>query len=122
MRLSQVPPPDNVAEIYDVLFYETEWYRPVINHHPRKRRAFGINTNIYKRGPLPPAEMRYFVFINFYPAAPAACLLNAVLQGTITLSSVIFCHGSALGQSCKKVVAGLRLAKFMTTLKHRYKW
>ena len=58
LLLLQVPPPDNVSEIYDVLFYETEWYRPVIEHHPRKHRAFGINTNIYKPGPQPPAEMR----------------------------------------------------------------
>jgi len=118
----QVPPPDNVAEIYDILFYETEWYRPVIEHHPRKRRAFGINTNIYKRGPLPPAEMRYLFFANLGRAAFAVYLMNAILQGTITLSSVIFCHGNALGQSCKKAVAGLRLARFMTTLKRRYKW
>jgi hypothetical protein len=69
----QVPPPDNVAEIYDILFYETEWYRPVIEHHPRKRRAFGINTNIYKRGPLPPAEMRYFCFCQ--PCSSCFCRL-----------------------------------------------
>ena len=56
----QVPPPENVKDIYDILFYETEWYRPAIQHHPRTRRAFGINTNIYKLGPRPSAEKRFF--------------------------------------------------------------
>ena len=70
-----VPPPDNVGEIYDVLFYETEWYRPFIEHHRRIRRAFGINTNIYRPGPPPPAEMRFAaafaslrIFFNIFDA------------------------------------------------------
>jgi len=33
---------------YDVLFYETEWYLPQIQHHKNVVRAFGINSDIYK--------------------------------------------------------------------------
>jgi len=33
---------------YDVLFYETEWYRPQIEHHPNPIHAFGVNTDIYR--------------------------------------------------------------------------
>lgn len=32
---------------YDVLFYETEWYKPFIQSHPNIVHAFGINSNIY---------------------------------------------------------------------------
>jgi len=32
---------------YDVLFFETEWYRPMIESHPNIVHAFGVNTNIY---------------------------------------------------------------------------
>lgn len=34
-------------EKYDVLFYETEWYRPTINLHPCIVHAFGINEEIF---------------------------------------------------------------------------
>jgi len=40
-------PPEG-ADSYDVLFYETEWYRDQIKHHPRIIHAFGINAGIYK--------------------------------------------------------------------------
>lgn len=32
---------------YDVLFYETKWYRPQIEFHPNIIQAFGINTDIF---------------------------------------------------------------------------
>ena len=41
-------PPDYSALNYDVLFYETEWYRPTIEHHPNIIHAFGVNTKIFK--------------------------------------------------------------------------
>lgn len=33
---------------YDVLFYETKWYREKIKYHPNIIHAFGIDTNVYK--------------------------------------------------------------------------
>lgn len=42
-----VPPPDIATEVYDLLFFETEWYRETISFHPMIRQAFGINSNIY---------------------------------------------------------------------------
>jgi len=36
------------CERYDVLFYETEWYRPQIAHHFNIVHAFGVNTDIFK--------------------------------------------------------------------------
>ena len=32
---------------YDVLFYETEWYKPQIEVHPNLVHAFGVNTDIF---------------------------------------------------------------------------
>lgn len=40
-------PPEGV-EKYDVLFYETQWYREQIKSHPNSFHAFGINGDIYK--------------------------------------------------------------------------
>ena len=40
-------PPEG-QDKYDVLFYETEWYLPQIQHHKNVVRAFGINSDIYK--------------------------------------------------------------------------
>lgn len=40
--------PPKGAERYDVLFYETNWYKPEIRNHPNIVHAFGVNTNIYK--------------------------------------------------------------------------
>lgn len=40
-------PPVNM-NIYDVLFYETDWYKPVIRTHRNTVHAFGVNTDIYK--------------------------------------------------------------------------
>lgn len=34
-------------ENYDVLFYETEWYKPQIEVHPNLVHAFGVNTDIF---------------------------------------------------------------------------
>ena len=39
--------PENMFD-YDVLFYETEWYRPNIEKHPNIYHAFGINGDIFK--------------------------------------------------------------------------
>lgn len=36
------------SEKYDVLFYETNWYKEEIRHHLNIVHAFGINSNIYK--------------------------------------------------------------------------
>lgn len=40
--------PPKGADNYNVLFYETIWYREQIKFHPNIVRAFGVNTNIYK--------------------------------------------------------------------------
>lgn len=42
-------PPEG-ANNYDVLFYETKWYRPQIDFHPNIVQAFGVNTDIF--GPV----------------------------------------------------------------------
>lgn len=39
-------PPQNATH-YDVLFYETKWYRPQIDFHPNIVHAFGVNRDIY---------------------------------------------------------------------------
>jgi len=39
-------PPDG-KEKYNVLFYETEWYKPQIEGHSNIFHAFGVNTDIY---------------------------------------------------------------------------
>ena len=39
--------PENMFD-YDVLFYETEWYRPKIAKHPNIYHAFGVNGDIFK--------------------------------------------------------------------------
>lgn len=45
-------PPDG-ADNYDVLFYETKWYRPQINFHKNIVHAFGVNTDIFSPSPIP---------------------------------------------------------------------
>lgn len=45
-------PPEG-ADKYDVLFYETKWYRPQISFHPNIVHAFGINTDIFSPTDLP---------------------------------------------------------------------
>lgn len=42
-----VNPPSGALH-YDVLFYETKWYRPQIDFHPNIVHAFGYNADIYK--------------------------------------------------------------------------
>lgn len=40
--------------VFDVLFYETEWYaEKELSHHPNKIHAFGINADIFKPEPAP---------------------------------------------------------------------
>lgn len=45
-------PPDG-ANNYDVLFYETKWYRPQIEFHPNIVQAFGVNTDIFSPVDIP---------------------------------------------------------------------
>ncbi|PWT73678.1 MAG: hypothetical protein C5B59_12860 [Bacteroidetes bacterium] len=45
-------PPDG-ANAYDVLFYETKWYRPQINFHKHIVHAFGINSDLFNQPNLP---------------------------------------------------------------------
>jgi len=33
---------------YEVLFHETYWYEPIIEEHPNKYHAFGVNTDIFR--------------------------------------------------------------------------
>lgn len=40
-------PPEGMED-YDVLFYETNWYKKQIEQHNNIVHAFGVNTNIYK--------------------------------------------------------------------------
>jgi len=45
-------PPDG-ANSYDVLFYETKWYRSQISWHPHIVHAFGVNTDLYSPPTIP---------------------------------------------------------------------
>lgn len=45
--------PPTGADSYDVLFYETKWYRPQINFHPNIVHAFGVNTDIFFKPDIP---------------------------------------------------------------------
>lgn len=45
--------PTEGANSYDVLFYETKWYRPTINFHPHIVHAFGVNTDLFNPSPVP---------------------------------------------------------------------
>lgn len=47
-------PPEGMFS-YNVLFYETNWYRPTINQHHNIRHAFGINEEIFHPSE-PPTE------------------------------------------------------------------
>jgi len=49
--------PPKGANKYDVLFYETKWYRPQINFHPNIIHAFGVNTDIFF-----PSDMSIILF------------------------------------------------------------
>lgn len=45
--------PPEYSDEYDVLFYETKWYRPEIKFHKNIVHAFGINTDIYFKVNIP---------------------------------------------------------------------
>lgn len=45
-------PPEGALN-YDVLFYETKWYRPQIDFHPNIVQAFGVNTDIFSEIDIP---------------------------------------------------------------------
>ena len=45
-------PPEGINN-YDVLFYETKWYRDQIKHHPNIVHAFGVNTDIFNKIDIP---------------------------------------------------------------------
>lgn len=57
-------PPDN-KDLYDVLFYETEWYRPQINDHKHIVHAFGVNTDIFNPWPEAPVIWDYLSVGSF---------------------------------------------------------
>lgn len=44
-------PPEG-ANNYDVLFYESKWYRPTISFHPNIVHAFGVNTDVFSPSPM----------------------------------------------------------------------
>lgn len=54
LLISGTRPAPSLREMsfYQVLFYETDWYRPQIGNHPRIVHAFGIDTDVMK----PPAK------------------------------------------------------------------
>jgi len=41
--------PPKSADSYDVLFYETDWYKPTIKDHRNIVKAFGVNTDIFNK-------------------------------------------------------------------------
>jgi len=41
-----LPPDSEGLQFYDVLFYETTWYKKFISAHPRSVKAFGVNTDV----------------------------------------------------------------------------
>ena len=43
-----VNPPFKTDE-YSVLFYETKWYKKILGNHPNAIRAFGVNTEIFRK-------------------------------------------------------------------------
>lgn len=45
--------PPTGADNYDILFYETKWYRPQIAFHKNIVHAFGTNTDLYAPSPVP---------------------------------------------------------------------
>ena len=44
-------PPEG-ANNYDILFYETKWYRPQIDFHDNIWQAFGVNTDLFDKTDL----------------------------------------------------------------------
>lgn len=48
------------ADEFDVLFYETNWYKPKIAHHKNIFKAFGANTNIFE----PNSDRKVFNIIS----------------------------------------------------------
>lgn len=57
-------PPDNM-DLYDILFYETEWYKPKIEDHKKIVHAFGVNTDIYNPWPEAPTIWDYLSVGSF---------------------------------------------------------
>lgn len=45
--------PPTGADNYDVLFFETKWYRPQINFHKNIVHAFGVNADLYNKIDIP---------------------------------------------------------------------
>ncbi len=52
--------PPRQDDTYDVLFYETNWYKPQVEWHPNIRRAFGINDNIFYHSECPDCGTELF--------------------------------------------------------------
>ncbi|MPT32114.1 MAG: hypothetical protein E2600_10720 [Chryseobacterium sp.] len=42
-----MPPRRKDVWLYDIIWYETEWYKKHINFHPNIHQAFGINTDVF---------------------------------------------------------------------------
>jgi hypothetical protein len=45
------PPRRRRMRFYDLLFYETPWYEPLIAKHPRRIHAFGVDTRVMRPEP-----------------------------------------------------------------------
>jgi len=58
--IAGTPSPTLGGRNYDILFYETDWYKEKIKEHPRAIKAFGINTDIYK----PEDTEKFFDYIT----------------------------------------------------------
>ncbi len=43
-----IPPPIKNAFFYDVIWYETYWYKKEVSFHPNHHQAFGINSDVFK--------------------------------------------------------------------------
>ncbi len=54
-----IPPNNNEISFYDVLWYETEWYKKIISNHPNVYHGFGIN----KRNLVPIKNKKEYDYI-----------------------------------------------------------
>lgn len=58
--------PPTGADNYDVLFYETKWYRPQINFHKNIVQAFGVNTDLYFPMDMPNAIVWDYIGVGAF--------------------------------------------------------
>ena len=59
----RIPPKGRDFLSYDVLFFETYWYKQFIAHHPCAIHAFGINTNIMKPSVSPVEKIYDYIMV-----------------------------------------------------------